>query len=34
MTRNVLISLLALNSQINIFDFDLFIEYIKCPLYI
>ena len=33
MTRNVLISLLALNSQINIFDFDLFIEYIKCPLY-
>ena len=33
MTRNVLISILDLNSKMNIFELDTFIEYIKVPLY-
>ena len=33
MTRNVLISILDLNSKMNIFELDIFIEYIKVPLY-
>ena len=33
MTRNVLISILDLNSKMNIFELDTFIEYIQVPLY-
>jgi len=33
MTRNVLFSILDLNSKMNIFEFDTFIEYIQCPLF-
>ena len=33
MTRNVLITLLDLNSKMNIYEFDTFIEYIQVPLH-
>jgi len=33
MTRNVLFSILDLNSKMNIFELDTFIEYIQCPLF-
>ena len=33
MTRNVLFTILDLNSQMNIFELDTFIEYIQVPLY-
>jgi hypothetical protein len=33
MTRNVLYSILDLNSKMNIFELDTFIEYIECPLF-
>ena len=33
MTRNVLYSILYLNSKMNIFELDTFIEYLKCPIY-
>ena len=33
MTRNVLFTILDLNSKMNIYEFDTFIEYIQVPLY-
>jgi len=33
MTRNVLYSILDLNSKMNVFELDTFIEYIECPLF-
>jgi len=33
MTRNVLYSILYLNSKMNIFELDTFIEYLKCPIF-
>ena len=33
MTRNVLISILDLNSKMNIFELDTFLEYIQVPMY-
>ena len=33
MTCNVLLSILELNSEMNIYEFDTFIEYIEMPLY-
>ena len=33
MTRNVLLSILELNSELNIYEFDTFIEYIEVPMW-
>ena len=33
MTRNVLLSILELNSEMNIYEFDTFIEYIEVPMW-